>query len=121
MSRPRAVLLGGALLVLLLALTPLIPRGERDGALRPSGRSDTGDWTLSGSPGGGRLTEQLVSEIDRVVAEGLAVGRLDARSPGKQAAATSSPTWPAAPTSRARPTAWASAGPPRARRRSEHA
>ena len=78
MSRPRALLLGGALLVLLLALTPLIPRGERDGGLRPSGRSDTGEWTLSDSPGGGRLTEQLVSEIDRVVAEGQAVGRLDA-------------------------------------------
>ena len=47
MSRPRALLLGGALLVLLLALTPLIPRGEHDGGLRPSGRSDTGGWTLS--------------------------------------------------------------------------
>ena len=37
MSRPRALLLGGALLVLLLALTPLIPRGEHDERPAPFG------------------------------------------------------------------------------------
>ncbi len=69
MSRPRILLLGAALLVLLLALTPLIPRGEDDGGLRPSGRSQS-EWTLSTSPSGGRVSPQMRAEIDRVVGEG---------------------------------------------------
>ena len=79
MSRPRALLLGGALLVLLLALTPLIPRGERDDGLRPSGSPETSGWVLSGAPGGGRLTQAMASEIDRVVAEGRGAGHLSAK------------------------------------------
>jgi hypothetical protein len=67
-SRPRLFLLSAALLVLLLALTPLIPRGEDEGGLRPTGRSGQ-DWTLSTSPSGGRVTAEMRAEIDRVVGE----------------------------------------------------
>ena len=79
MSRSRALLLGGALLVLLLALTPLIPRGERDEGLRPSGSPERTGWVLTGAPGGGRLTEEMRSEIVRVVAEGRGAGHLNAK------------------------------------------
>ncbi len=41
MTRPRVLLVGAALLVLLLALTSLIPRGADDGGLQPSGRTGT--------------------------------------------------------------------------------
>jgi hypothetical protein len=68
------LLLGAALLVLLLALTPLIPRGQDDDGLRPSGRAET--WALSGSPGAGRVTPALRAEIDRVVAEIRNAGHL---------------------------------------------
>src|SRR6476619_4547748 len=81
MSRPRVFLLGAALLVLLLALTPLVPRGERDGALRPSGRDQTAGWALSSSPGAGRVTGAMRSEIDRVVAAGRTAGRLSGKQP----------------------------------------
>ena len=114
MSRPRALLLGGALLVLLLALTPLIPRGERDGGLRPSGRSDTGDWDALRITGR-RPADRAARQRDRP-GRGRGPGSRQAGRPVTRQAgrARSSPTWPAAPTSRARPTAWASAGPPRA-------
>jgi hypothetical protein len=78
MSRPRVLLLGAALLVLMLALTPLVPRGEDDDGLRPSGRD--GSWSLSTSPGGGRVTTRMRAEIERVVAQGAAA----ARRTGKQ-------------------------------------
>ena len=80
MSRPRLVLLSAALLVLILALTPLIPRGEDDGGLRPTGRTGQ-EWTLSTSPSGGQVTAQMRGEIDRVVAETRRVGT----ARGKQA------------------------------------
>jgi hypothetical protein len=48
LSRPRAFLLGAALLVLLLALTPLIPRGDDGDGLRPTGRQQS--WALPTRP-----------------------------------------------------------------------
>ena len=83
MSRPRVFLLGAALLVLLLALTPLIPRGEDDGGLRPTGRSGL-DWTLSTSPGGGRVTAAMRAEIDRVVAATRRAGSVNGKQPSGQ-------------------------------------
>jgi len=74
LSRPRVLLLGAALLVLLLALTPLFPRGRDGDGLRPSGRGQT--WALGDAPGPGRLTPAMRTEIDRVVAEARAVGRV---------------------------------------------
>ena len=86
MTRPRVLLVGATLLVLLLALAALIPRGADDGGLQPSGRSGataTGAhaWGLSTSPGGGRVTPAMAAEIDRVVAEGRAAGRLTGKQP----------------------------------------
>ena len=63
MSRPRVFLLGAALLVLLLALTPLIPRGEDGDGLRPSGRQQS--WALADAPGAGRVTPAMRAEIER--------------------------------------------------------
>ena len=73
MSRPRAFLLGAALLVLLLALTPLIPRGDDGDGLRPSGRQES--WALADAPGAGKVTPAMRAEIDRVVDDARAVGR----------------------------------------------
>ncbi len=85
MSRPRVFLLGAALLVLLLALSPLVPRGEGDGGLRPSGRDQSAGWAegwmLSSSPGAGRITATMRTEIDRVVAAGRTAGRLSGKQP----------------------------------------
>ena len=74
MPRPRVFLLGAALLVLLLALTPFIPRGEGDGGLRPTGRGQA-RWGLLSSPGAGRLTPAMRREIVQVVDAGRAAGR----------------------------------------------
>ena len=73
MSRPRVFLLGAALLVLLLALTPLIPRGDDGDGLRPSGRQES--WALADAPGAGKVTPAMRAEIDRVVDDARAVGR----------------------------------------------
>ncbi len=73
MSRPRVFLLGAALLVLLLALTPLIPRGDDGDGLRPSGRQES--WVLADAPGAGKVTPAMRAEIDRVVDDARAVGR----------------------------------------------
>ena len=73
MSRPRVFLLGAALLVLLLALTPLIPRGDDGDGLRPSGRQQS--WDLADAPGAGKVTPAMRAEIDRVVDEARTVGR----------------------------------------------
>jgi hypothetical protein len=79
MTRPRALLLGATLLVLLLALTPLIPRGQRDDGLRPSDRSER--WALADVPGPGRVTAAMRAEIARVVGEGRVAGRLTGKQP----------------------------------------
>jgi hypothetical protein len=79
MSRPRLFLLGAALLVLLLALTPLVPRGAEDDGLRPSGRDD--GWRLSPSPGAGRVTRAMRAEIDRVVEAARAASRSTVEQP----------------------------------------
>jgi hypothetical protein len=81
LSRPRVFLLGAALLVLLLALAPLIPRGEDGDGLRPSGREQS--WALADAPGAGRVTTAMRAEIDRVVDEARAAGRRSEKpSPG---------------------------------------
>ncbi len=80
MTRSRVLLLSAAVLVLLLALTPLIPRGEDDDGLLPSGRSDGSD-ALATVPGPGRVSAAMRHEIDRVVAEGRVLGRLSGKQP----------------------------------------
>jgi len=80
MTRARALLLGAALLALVLAVTPFLPRGGRDDdGLLPSGREQSATaepGVVSGAPGPGKVTEQMRAEIDRVVSEGRAQGRL---------------------------------------------
>ncbi|HEU4812471.1 MAG TPA: C39 family peptidase [Nocardioides sp.] len=76
MPRPRTIAIGA--FALLLAATPFIPRGGGDDAsLRPSGQEEYG--ALAATAGAGRVTPDLQAEIDRVVAEGLAVGRLSGK------------------------------------------
>ena len=79
MSRPRTIAVVVGALALLIALTPLLPRGEDDdGALRPSGEGertatpDTAGWS--------RVTPAMQAEIDRVVAAGRQVGRLGTKA-----------------------------------------
>ena len=76
MTRARTIALGT--LVLLLAATPFIPRGdEPDRALVPSGEEEHAAPARARM---GALTEQMRREIDRVVADGRAVGRVSART-----------------------------------------
>jgi Peptidase_C39 like family len=78
MSRPRLLLLSALLLVLLLALTPLIPRGADDDGIRPSGRADD-QRALARAPEPGLVTPAMKQAIDRVVAQGRALGRLSGK------------------------------------------
>ncbi|CAB4693188.1 MAG: hypothetical protein F2667_02835 [Actinobacteria bacterium] len=74
MSRSRSLAIGA--LILLLAATPFIPRGDdEDGAIVPSGR---GAYVArdAGGVGYGRVTPDLQAEIDRVVEGGLEAGRV---------------------------------------------
>ncbi len=82
MPRPRTIAIGA--FALLLAATPLIPRGGGgDGALLPSGKVRAGALVPAQTAALGAVTPPLQREIDRVVDQGLALGRLS----GKQTTA----------------------------------
>ena len=72
---PKTIALGAFLL--LLAVTPFVPRGGGDGALRPSGEGE--GEALAATAGRGRLTPALRAEVDKVVGAGLAAGRLSGK------------------------------------------
>ncbi|MGA8248261.1 MAG: hypothetical protein WB797_15255, partial [Nocardioides sp.] len=72
MSRARWISLG--ILLLLLALLPLVPHGGGDpGTIRTAGHR-TGRAPLTA--GYGRVTPAFQREIDRVVSDGAATGRV---------------------------------------------
>ncbi len=86
MPRPRTIAIGA--FALLLAAAPLVPRGGGDeGALRPSGEQKPAALLPADAVGYGAVTPDLQREIDRVVHEGLALGRVSARRTPEQAAA----------------------------------
>ncbi len=74
MTRARVLLLGVALLALVLAVAPFIPRGgPEDEGLLPSGGqppAPAASDAVSSAPGAGRVTAAMRAEIDRVVAAG---------------------------------------------------
>jgi len=77
--RPRTVAIGA--LALLLAAAPFVPRGGDRDAITPSATPAT-----STTAGLGRLTDEMRAEIDAVVAEGRALGRVTGKSmPGELA------------------------------------
>jgi peptidase C39-like protein len=86
MPRPRTLAIGAFALVLVAA--PFIPRGGGDdGALLPSGQQKY-DVRPADRVGYNPVTPDLQREIDRVVDQGRALGRVSARStPGRMAAA----------------------------------
>lgn len=84
MSRPRSIALGVGALVLLLALAPLVPRGD-DGpdALRPStdtAGTPSGALRSANAAGPTRITPAMRAEIDRVIAAGRRVGRAGSKA-----------------------------------------
>lgn len=82
MPRPRTLAIGA--FALLLAASPLVPRGGGDdGSLLPSGKVRAGALAPAQTAGLGAVTAPLQREIDRVVDQGLALGRLS----GKQTSA----------------------------------
>jgi len=86
MSRRTILIVVGAL-VLLLGLTPFIPRGQDDGALRPSGDGKAGALRPAATAGWSKVTPAMQAEIDRVVAAGRTVGRASGKqAPGELAA-----------------------------------
>jgi hypothetical protein len=87
MSRRTLLVVVGALAVL-LALTPLIPRGEDEGAILPSGQK-AGALRPAATAGWSRVTPEMKAEIDRVVAEGRTLGRVSAKATPEQLAASS--------------------------------
>lgn len=83
MSRRPLLIVAGALVVL-LAVTPFIPRGEDDdGSIVPSGGSKAGALRAAATAGWSRITPRMQEEIDRVVAEGRTPGRTPGRTSGK--------------------------------------
>jgi hypothetical protein len=79
MSRRSIVIVVGAL-VLLLALTPFVPRGDDDGGLRPSGEGGYGALRPAQTAGFSQVTPEMQAEIDRVVAEGRSLGRASGKA-----------------------------------------
>lgn len=78
MASPRTIAIGA--FALLLAAAPFVPHGGgEDGALRPSGKQQYAAARVGETAGRGPVTPDLRSEIDRVVAEGRAVGRLSGK------------------------------------------
>ncbi len=78
MSRVRKIAIGA--FVLLLAGAFLVPRGDHDdAALTPSGEGEREALATSRTAGTGAVTAAMRSEIDRVVAAGLAEGGLTGR------------------------------------------
>lgn len=84
MSRPRSIALGVGALVLLLALAPLVPRGDDDpDALRPSTDATgtpSGALRSANAAGPTRITPAMRAEIDRVIAAGRRVGRAGSKA-----------------------------------------
>ncbi|CAI9411991.1 C39 family peptidase [Nocardioides sp. T2.26MG-1] len=87
MSR-RSVLAVAGTLVVLLALTPLIPRGEDDGAIVPSDGGKAGGLRPAATAGWSEVTPQMQAEIDRVVAAGRTLGRVSGRTTPEQLASS---------------------------------
>ncbi|MBB6628281.1 C39 family peptidase [Nocardioides sp. KIGAM211] len=79
MPRPRTIAIGA--LAALLVATPFIPRGgDPDGSLLPSGKEKYDALATSGTAVAGRVTPAMQAEIDRVVAQGRALGRLSGKA-----------------------------------------
>jgi Peptidase_C39 like family len=86
MPRPRTLAIGA--FALLLAAAPFAPRGGGDdGALLPSGEQKPSALLPAEAVGYGTVTPDLQREIDRVVDQGLALGRVSARQAPEQLAA----------------------------------
>ncbi|MCW2765139.1 MAG: hypothetical protein JWO11_1098, partial [Nocardioides sp.] len=69
--RPGPKTIALVAILLLLAVTPFVPRGGGDDeSLRPSGERQ--GETLADTAGLGRLTPELRAEVDQVVAQGQA-------------------------------------------------
>ena len=86
MPRPRTIAIGA--FALLLAAAPLVPHGGGDdGALRPSGEQKPAALLPADAVGYGAITPDLQREIDRVVHQGLTLGRVSARQTPEEAAA----------------------------------
>ena len=76
MSRPRWIGLGA--LLLLLSLLPFVPHGGDDpGAIRNAGEAAAPPRPRPLTAGYGTVTSGFGRTIDRVVAAGLSVGRVD--------------------------------------------
>jgi hypothetical protein len=90
MSRRSIAVVIGAL-ILLLALTPFIPRGDDGGSILPSGDRDggkAGALRPATTAGASRVTPQMRAEIERVVGAGQAAGRVSGKATPEQLAAT---------------------------------
>lgn len=90
MSR-RTLLVAVGTLAVLLALTPLIPRGEDEGAILPTGEragEKAGVLRPAATAGWSRVTPEMQAEIDRVVAEGRTLGRVSTKATPEQLAAS---------------------------------
>ena len=87
MSRRTIVIVVGAL-VLLLALTPFIPRGDDEGALLPSGDRKAGALRPASTAGWSEVTPAMQAEIDRVVAAGRSLGRVSGKASPEQLASS---------------------------------
>ena len=78
MARTRTIAIGA--FALLLAAAPFVPHGGGDdGALLPSDKQHQAVARPGETAGLGAVTPDLQSEIDRVVAEGRAVGRISGK------------------------------------------
>ena len=78
--RNRAVLIGLGALLLLLAITPFLPKGGNDeGSLEQAGNRPR----PANATGYGAISTQMQAEIDRVVGEGEAQGEINARTAAK--------------------------------------
>ena len=78
MSRPRKIAIGA--LIVLLAAAPFVPRGsDEDGSVTPIGDGETGALATSATAGAGRVTPEMQAEIDRVVAQSRAAGRMSTK------------------------------------------
>ena len=111
MPRPRTIAIGAFALLLLVATALLVPRGggSTTARSRPSGEQKPAALLPADAVGYGAVTPDLQREIDRVVHQGLTLGRVSARQTPRAAGGRA---WSAAPTSPASATASASAGPP---------
>jgi len=85
--RPRALLIGGGALALLLAAAPFIPRGGgEDPALLPSGDGRVEHLRPALTAGDSAITPAAQAEIDRVVAAGRIAGRVGTKAGATQLA-----------------------------------